>query len=315
MEAVGCCCCRCPSFLTIRFIVSYRAFLNGLLWTVAEGIITDAKDVQGRGGEPGWFTFQLASFVFFPLQGFFNFVIFIRPVYIKRRKNYPTESISSALWGIIILGQGSTSLILKKQQRQPSKNRRRHQQNDNNNTSQRITSSGDAGGNNNSSMLRRNLRGFFRFNTGSRRDSLATTNGGAAASRDAEIGSSSSSPTKHNSKNNVKLSGGDDDNHIISNNNGVNNNEEPDFDDVGNKMDLDPGLSFTVDDDILFSLNVLTTTTTIHHQQQQPIPIDEEEAVCNDDDDNRLMEEHEPEPTIHDDTEATDNVPHQLTER
>jgi hypothetical protein len=86
------------------------AYLNGLLWSILERIVTDAMGETDTGGKPGIFILQIVSYIMFPLQGFFNFIIFIRPLYLQRRKDCSTESRVQTII-LVLHGEKSPPLV------------------------------------------------------------------------------------------------------------------------------------------------------------------------------------------------------------
>jgi len=78
----------------IQAILYIVAFLMANIWT---GVI---KVIGSNKGSVAYFTFSLLSQVFFPLQGFMNFFIFIRPRYMDLRRKNPDTSSWKLLAGI-----------------------------------------------------------------------------------------------------------------------------------------------------------------------------------------------------------------------
>jgi len=71
------------------------AYVNGTLWPVVTKIVLEATNSQGKSGEPALFFVVLAAALFFPLQGFFNCLVYVRPNFIRWRK---LNLQSSRLW-------------------------------------------------------------------------------------------------------------------------------------------------------------------------------------------------------------------------
>mmetsp|Transcript_10360 Transcript_10360/g.29531 ORF Transcript_10360/g.29531 Transcript_10360/m.29531 type:complete len:408 (-) Transcript_10360:1527-2750(-) len=67
------------------------AYLNTIIWPLFHQIIGRTWDMEHKLGEPGKFVAVLVPFIFFPLQGFLNFVIFITPRYQQWRSCLPDE--------------------------------------------------------------------------------------------------------------------------------------------------------------------------------------------------------------------------------
>ncbi|CAB9496156.1 unknown protein [Seminavis robusta] len=55
------------------------AYLNSVIFVVLGAIVVNTTDVQGNEGDPRFFTLLLYMWVFMPLQGALNFIIYIRP--------------------------------------------------------------------------------------------------------------------------------------------------------------------------------------------------------------------------------------------
>lgn len=67
------------------------AWMNTFLWV---GV---ARVFEDMGATDGLFGIRLMSAIFFPLQGFCNFLIFVRPRWQDLRQRYPEESSSGLL--------------------------------------------------------------------------------------------------------------------------------------------------------------------------------------------------------------------------
>ena len=68
------------------------AYLNGFLWAFTTRIIFDTVDVQGKEDQPKYYIFVLGAYLFFPLQGFWNSYIYIRPRILLWKTLHPKES-------------------------------------------------------------------------------------------------------------------------------------------------------------------------------------------------------------------------------
>jgi hypothetical protein len=55
------------------------------------------RTVENNGGNGSFFVVSLLSAIFYPLQGFWNFFIYMRPRYLDLRKKYSTESRSQLI--------------------------------------------------------------------------------------------------------------------------------------------------------------------------------------------------------------------------
>jgi hypothetical protein len=73
------------------------AYLNGILWALVTRIVFDTIEVQGKDHEPGFYTLAVLSYIFFPLQGFWNSYIYIRPRYLTWLKVNPE---GTRLWAV-----------------------------------------------------------------------------------------------------------------------------------------------------------------------------------------------------------------------
>ena len=73
------------------------AYMNGLLWGLIYRIVYDMVDVSGRDSEPAFFCLAVLAYCFFPLQGFWNSCIYIRPRYLNWRRRHPE---GSRLWAM-----------------------------------------------------------------------------------------------------------------------------------------------------------------------------------------------------------------------
>lgn len=77
------------------------AWMNTYLWV---GV---ARALEDLGASDGFFAIRMMSAIFYPLQGFFNFLIFVRPRLHDLRQRYPNES-SSGLWKRVLSAQPGT---------------------------------------------------------------------------------------------------------------------------------------------------------------------------------------------------------------
>lgn len=68
------------------------AYFNGLFWEIASRIVLDSINVQGQDTERRYYSFALLAFLFYPLLGFWNSVIYTLPRYMSWRRLYPEKS-------------------------------------------------------------------------------------------------------------------------------------------------------------------------------------------------------------------------------
>jgi hypothetical protein len=62
------------------------AYLNGTLWTIVWWVVLNFSSAQGREHEPRFYALSVLTYWFYPLQGFWNSYIYIRPRYKSWRK-------------------------------------------------------------------------------------------------------------------------------------------------------------------------------------------------------------------------------------
>ena len=64
------------------------AYLNGLIWAFLVRLVYDTvEDLSERAYDPGLYVFQVLCYIFFPLQGFLNFLIFVRPIWLRHKQS------------------------------------------------------------------------------------------------------------------------------------------------------------------------------------------------------------------------------------
>ena len=73
------------------------AYLNGLVWVIVANVIevistTKLEDLSELGNRPIDFAVVLLGWTFFPLQGFFNWMIYIRPRLVRIKERNPIKS-------------------------------------------------------------------------------------------------------------------------------------------------------------------------------------------------------------------------------
>jgi len=77
--------------LARRSVAYFLVYLNTLLWTVALNILARFDDDIDLGN--GWvFALRLISWIFLPLQGFFNMMVYVQPMITQKRKDHPEFS-------------------------------------------------------------------------------------------------------------------------------------------------------------------------------------------------------------------------------
>mmetsp|Transcript_20789 Transcript_20789/g.57780 ORF Transcript_20789/g.57780 Transcript_20789/m.57780 type:complete len:326 (-) Transcript_20789:236-1213(-) len=69
-----------------------RAYFNTWIWPLFHQVLANVVEVDGHRGEMSRFIPILLPFLFFPLQGMLNFIVFITPRYQQWRSKYPDES-------------------------------------------------------------------------------------------------------------------------------------------------------------------------------------------------------------------------------
>ena len=74
------------------FLYVFAYFLCWI-WT----LITRALHMVGNREATAICTFEIIKHIFLPMQGFFNFLVYVRPKYLNWRKNFPTRS---RLWAL-----------------------------------------------------------------------------------------------------------------------------------------------------------------------------------------------------------------------
>ena len=72
------------------------AFLNSILWIVVTTVIGLTAPIKDQLN--GYYPLKLAGAFFYPLQGFFNFCIYLRPVYTRWKRAEPDKSWWWAFW-------------------------------------------------------------------------------------------------------------------------------------------------------------------------------------------------------------------------
>jgi len=89
------------------------AYWNSFIWYLVFGIVGgDDFLLEDNEGKPGYFSLQLLSWWFFPLQGFVNFIVYTRPRYLQWRQSSPDKSIFFAFRQAISLQPvGATAQI------------------------------------------------------------------------------------------------------------------------------------------------------------------------------------------------------------
>ena len=86
------------------------AYLNGTIWPPIVKIILDASNADGNQGEPINFLLVTAVSVFFPLQGFLNCLIYVRPDYLRWRKWNPDRSRCWAMLHAVVTNEEPRNL-------------------------------------------------------------------------------------------------------------------------------------------------------------------------------------------------------------
>lgn len=82
------------------------SFFNSAAWFMLYGLVNSAMsgnvDPLLRQGESGLYTFQLLSYLFYPLEGFFNALIFFRPRVLQVLKREPETSVFTAYKSVLL---------------------------------------------------------------------------------------------------------------------------------------------------------------------------------------------------------------------
>ena len=81
------------------------AFIISYVW------VSITRTTENSGSNVSFFIISCCAAIFYPLQGFWNFFIYIRPRYIDLRRKYPEESMSQLLARIFDLGGPRKSLV------------------------------------------------------------------------------------------------------------------------------------------------------------------------------------------------------------
>lgn len=96
------------------------AYFNSIIWNAVSRWLALNADWFGRLDEPGWVTFSFLYTFFIPVQGFFNFLIYIRPIYTEMRKKFPDIFWIVLLYHAIkdngtVLGRSSSTRLNSRQ--------------------------------------------------------------------------------------------------------------------------------------------------------------------------------------------------------
>ena len=70
-------------------IVYSLAYLNSIFWPVMVAIVSSGALSRANGV---WYAMDLMAWTFYPLQGFWNCLVYLRPTWVQWRKMYPSKS-------------------------------------------------------------------------------------------------------------------------------------------------------------------------------------------------------------------------------
>eukprot|EP00525_Craspedostauros_australis_P012388 CAMPEP_0198112582 /NCGR_PEP_ID=MMETSP1442-20131203/4412_1 /TAXON_ID= /ORGANISM="Craspedostauros australis, Strain CCMP3328" /LENGTH=277 /DNA_ID=CAMNT_0043769401 /DNA_START=8 /DNA_END=842 /DNA_ORIENTATION=+ len=110
------------TFMIIATMTNNRVYANSFTWPLLLQLLYEFVDVEGRHGEPQIYIFEVAAYMLFPLQGWFNFLVFISPRYRLWRMALPEES----MWYVFRRAVGKETPPTRPSQRRRSQEQLRH---------------------------------------------------------------------------------------------------------------------------------------------------------------------------------------------